>query len=619
MALDRIDIGLGPRLGTAPTDTSGFQFTGQTALSADEYQSRRVDFTKEYYGLPGLATESGIDVKAPEVGGDISPFQQQDSDDDDNNRPLFGGTLIQGDGKSQEIKFTGDVLQSGMTDFETYSDYLRSEGKLDRVDLIDSIFEPFTRGDYAEMDFDALGREAGKVPGKVEEGIKKVKKEGITSDALVKSAFSTFGGIPGSIIASFFGGETVKNAFGNTAQRGIMADIVHAGQYQDMAKIRAANEAGLEAGGIFMDANDTGFAMQFGTGFGVTRAPGASSYRGNYNGMSFEQIKDLEALSKGYRPETFRFDMKKENIFGGRANVSVEDDGGIFSDPNNRAKGFYTDKGTYYTPGVGYSRYGNRSDLQRVATTNGLDYKVVEGFLQDARAGKGKFGDLIRGEVERLAQVERDRIAAIRAEEKRLADEAAELARRQKEAAQYQSSVYSDDNESGQVGGGGVSQSVRESVAMEGGYTGGGRFGGFASGGTVGMAAGGPMAAGMGSGFVDRPPSQVSEQQTVADNVETQLPEGAFVINAAAVEFAGEQDIQKMLMDAQKEAVRRGIVLDKSGNSAKLIDVAISRGEVTVAPYLAKIIGYDRLNKINNRGKPEVAERQREASSGGFI
>ena len=156
-------------------------------------------------------------------------------------------------------------------------------------------------------------------------------------------------------------------------------------------------------------------------------------------------------------------------------------------------------------------------------------------------------------------------------------------------------------------------------VAGLGGYSAKDYGGIFAQGGTVGMAAGGAMDAGMGSGFVDRPPSQVPESQTVADDVETKMPEGAFVINAAAVEFAGEQDIKKMLNDAQKEAVRRGITIDNSENSAKLIDVAISRGEVTVAPYLAKIIGYDRLNKINNRGKPETKERLQEAAQGGFL
>jgi hypothetical protein len=79
-----------------------------------------------------------------------------------------------------------------------------------------------------------------------------------------------------------------------------------------------------------------------------------------------------------------------------------------------------------------------------------------------------------------------------------------------------------------------------------------------------------------------------------------------------AVEFAGSDDIRKMLMDAHKEAIRRGITVDNDGKGAKLIDVALSRGEVKVAPHLAKIIGYDRLNKINNRGKPEVEERIKE-------
>ena len=74
-----------------------------------------------------------------------------------------------------------------------------------------------------------------------------------------------------------------------------------------------------------------------------------------------------------------------------------------------------------------------------------------------------------------------------------------------------------------------------------------------------------------------------------------------------------------MLNDAQKEAVRRGITIDNPENSTKLIDVAISRGEVMVAPYLAKIIGYDRLNKINNRGKPETKERLQEAAQGGML
>tara|TARA_B100001287_G_scaffold60822_1_gene48845 strand:+ start:1743 stop:4478 length:2736 start_codon:yes stop_codon:yes gene_type:complete len=196
-----------------------------------------------------------------------------------------------------------------------------------------------------------------------------------------------------------------------------------------------------------------------------------------------------------------------------------------------------------------------------------------------------------------------------------LAKKAAEEAAAQNRTLQF---GYQDSNDSGggtvstPTGGGNfVSESFEDYQSRD--------YHDFATGGFVGMAIGGQMAGGMSSGFVDRPPSQVSEEQTVADNVETKMPEGAFVINAAAVEFAGEEDIKKMLNDAQKEAVRRGITIDNSENSAKLIDVAISRGEVTVAPYLARIIGYDRLNKINNRGKPETKERLQEAAQGGML
>ena len=98
------------------------------------------------------------------------------------------------------------------------------------------------------------------------------------------------------------------------------------------------------------------------------------------------------------------------------------------------------------------------------------------------------------------------------------------------------------------------------------------------------------------------------------------VPEGTFVINAAAVEFAGSDDIKAMLVKAYSKLQNK---LDKSPSRVKIptedeIDVAVSRGEVIVPPELAKIIGYDRLEKINNRGKKEVTRRQKKAG-GGFL
>jgi len=139
-----------------------------------------------------------------------------------------------------------------------------------------------------------------------------------------------------------------------------------------------------------------------------------------------------------------------------------------------------------------------------------------------------------------------------------------------------------------------------------------------ARGGHVGMQAGGVAAEP--AGFVEGPPENFTEKQTVADDRPMSVPEGTFVINAAAVEFAGSDDIKTMLVKAYSKLQKK---LDKSPSRVKIptedeIDVAVSRGEVIVPPELAKIIGYDRLEKINNRGKKEVSRRQKKAG-GGFL
>ena len=142
----------------------------------------------------------------------------------------------------------------------------------------------------------------------------------------------------------------------------------------------------------------------------------------------------------------------------------------------------------------------------------------------------------------------------------------------------------------------------------------------LARGGRVGMQAGGVAQQPQPAGFVGGPPENFTDGQTVADDQPMKVPEGTFVINAAAVEFAGSEDIKKMLSDAYRKMQKK---VDKSIGVAKIptedeIDVAVSRGEVIVPPEVAKIIGYDRLEKINNRGKKEVSRRQKKAG-GGFL
>jgi len=138
-------------------------------------------------------------------------------------------------------------------------------------------------------------------------------------------------------------------------------------------------------------------------------------------------------------------------------------------------------------------------------------------------------------------------------------------------------------------------------------------------------------------GFIGGPPDQFTPQQTIADDIPKEVPEGTFVINAPAVEFAGKEDIKQMLVEAYEIMSQAGTDAgtDRTAQATKIpskeqVDIMISRGEVVVPPEIAKVIGYDRLEKINNRGKKEVSRRQEESqqeekpqakqvAEGGFI
>ena len=92
----------------------------------------------------------------------------------------------------------------------------------------------------------------------------------------------------------------------------------------------------------------------------------------------------------------------------------------------------------------------------------------------------------------------------------------------------------------------------------------------------------------------------------VADDVERPLEEGDFVINAPAVEFAGIKDIQDMIEESIDVAIARGFEISDE-RKGKLL-TGLSNREIVIPKVLAKIIGYDVLNKINNRGKERVQE-----------
>ena len=101
----------------------------------------------------------------------------------------------------------------------------------------------------------------------------------------------------------------------------------------------------------------------------------------------------------------------------------------------------------------------------------------------------------------------------------------------------------------------------------------------------------------------------------VADDVPRQLDDGDFVINAPAMDMAGRGDIEKMVTRAVIELQRKGVKLD-FGQGAEDVDstvqALVSNKEMIIPKIIAEQIGYDRLTKINNRGKERVEEIAKE-------
>lgn len=159
----------------------------------------------------------------------------------------------------------------------------------------------------------------------------------------------------------------------------------------------------------------------------------------------------------------------------------------------------------------------------------------------------------------------------------------------------------------------GTDNDTADADSMDSGWARGGFVTKKADGGPVEQAGVGPV------GFVNgKAPEEVSEQKAIADDVEGQVPEGTFVLNAPAVERAGSSDVRKMLVKAIAEAEAQGIDLSAQGgtmDSEEAVSVAVSEGEVLIPPVLARIIGYDRLEKMNKRGEAEVQKRQQESEA----
>lgn len=540
---------------------TGFRYIGTTAVDPSKYSSTFINYYNMALGLPTLSEETGIDV---------------DEDEDITELATPGRDLDRG----RDMGMTPSQVESIMSTANFNPSYSGTigEAKTDRVSFVDDITAPF--------------KEAGNL---ISQNIQDTfTKMPTATDAAIAggTAVAAAAGVPmapvlGGVLGPTMAGKTKKDAFGNVTVDasgipGFVQTLVGNIQAKDRAAIAAAKAAGLTT---------TGFEVNFGIGKnGITRAPGSGTYTGNMMGLSHTEMKAIEAIQKGFEPRSYNMQDETGTKFAASGGMKV----GNF--------GYYTGNGSFVSITGQGSRYGLMSHAETLAKENGITTQQALDALTTARTTDTTLKQAVDSQKSQTS------IGQQKAEEARMQKESQpDISKEQGPESKVSSDYSARPDRAGP--GDGRDGGSSSGVGVAGMSPSGSPFG-LNRGGRVGLQAGGVAGQMAGqSGFVDQPPSQVPEGETVADNVETKLPEGAFVINAAAVEFAGEEDTKKMLLDAHKEAVRRGLTVDKQGNGAKMIDVAISRGEVVVAPHLAKIIGYDRLEKINNRGKRETQDR----------
>ena len=103
---------------------------------------------------------------------------------------------------------------------------------------------------------------------------------------------------------------------------------------------------------------------------------------------------------------------------------------------------------------------------------------------------------------------------------------------------------------------------------------------------------------------------QGKDQSGVADDVSRELGAGDYVVNAPAVIQAGRGDLDRLVKRAKEELATIGVVVD--GDKEGGVDVRVSNGEYIIPKIIAEQIGYDRLEKINNRGKEKVDKIEKE-------
>jgi len=566
-------------------------------LSREDYSKGKVDFYEQSLD-DTLGT--GINIKF------------KDDEDEDKDKDVDISTVGVDSGDQSPMSFTEMESVFDKDQISSANIYDMNIGSYGEA-LSKAGFEDKTPFNVFGMDIYTAG--VPKTADEAKKGLEKfVSKQGLV-DKAVKTGARMMGMNPliSGTAYSFATGTTVNDPLGNPSFRprhfalGAIHDINMSIQYDNMNAIQASLRD--------PKSDLRGFASYI-NGQLVTRAPGKFAYSGTGAiGLDQQTLQRIDALSKGFVPDTY--DYKNET--------------GTTGTPTGKG-GMYDNRGNYHDINGSYP-IGPQSASAAIGKSSGLGTSKIEDILAEVREDKNKNLN------EEIAKAQAENFEAVqKAQQKNVEDRIKEdpsvtdiptgpddygvtsstYSAFQDTTPQVDYSTYYDDNNNNDDSPGGGSDSGGDSSDMGFSTRYGGQIG-------EGMQEGGP------AGFIGGPPERYSDQTTIADDIPLEVKEGTFVINAPAVEYAGSDDIADMLRKAYEKA---GQSIDKSGQTTTIpsreqIDIMISRGEVVVPPKIAKIIGYDRLEKINNRGKKEVARRKkagdkerpqtRQANQGGFI
>ena len=107
-------------------------------------------------------------------------------------------------------------------------------------------------------------------------------------------------------------------------------------------------------------------------------------------------------------------------------------------------------------------------------------------------------------------------------------------------------------------------------------------------------------------GIVDDPDGTTG----VADDLEMELPDKSYVLNAEATNASGKVSINKMIKEAIDMAIADGVDLPSEIKTAEKVPIRISKGETAIPHPLGEYIGLSKLEKMNNRGLRAREQRQ---------